>query len=546
MAWAFDFSPCIFHISIALAITAMTDFSAPQPQPGHAMAVIPAAIRQRRWWLVLATIWTVVVGAAFYANSLSMRAQGMEVALGGARNMFQMVVLTRSWNASHGGVYVPVTPETQPNPYLEDPLRDVVTTGGVALTKVNPAYMTRLIANVANAETGVVFRLTSLRPIRPANQPDDWERSALESFDRGSKEALSVQDSERGELLRYMAPLPVVQSCMACHAKQGYQVGQVRGGISVSLPYTPIVKAAQTHMLEEARNYALVYLLVACAAWALLELLRKRWFELANQALTLTESQRQLLQSEKMASVGQLAAGMAHEINNPLGFVISNLTSLKNYTQNLLKLLEASRTGQATPVTFEAEDYDFIKDDIHVLLAESETGLLRVKNLVGQLRSFSQIDKEGWQLVNLNTLIQDTLGVAGQRLSDKGDLVREFGQLPEVPCMAAHISQVAMALLLNAAQALLDDGRITVRTGATDSLAWFEVSDTGCGMSADTVKRIFEPFFTTRAVGQGSGLGLSLAYDIVRSHGGHIDVHSVPGEGSTLRVWLPLKNSNPA
>lgn len=506
-----------------------------------AIHVIPAAVRQRRWWLVFLLLWVVVVGTAFYAHTLNMRRQGVEVALEGARNMFRMVLLSRSWNASHGGVYVPITPDTQPNPYPEDPQRDVVTTDGLALTKINPAYMTRLIGNLANAESGAVFRLTSLQPIRPANAPDEWERGALEAFERGAKEVTSVQAGEQGEQLRYMAPLAVLQSCMACHAKQGYKVGDVRGGISVSLPFTPIARATQAHLLEDGVIYLFVFLFVAGAGWALLELLRRRWLDLMGKAFELSASQSQLLQAEKMASVGQLAAGMAHEINNPVGFVTSNLGSLKNYTDDLLRLLDASRAGRATPADFAAADIDFIKEDLGDLFRESQEGLARVKTLVAQLKSFSQVDKEAWQLADLNANLEDTLGVVWHRIKDKAELVRDFGQVPPVPCMAAHINQVAMALLLNAAQAMDGAGRITVRTGVDADHAWFEVSDTGCGMSPEVCKRMFEPFFTTRGVGQGTGLGLSVAYDIVHAHGGRIEVHSQPRQGSTLRVWLPLK-----
>jgi two-component system NtrC family sensor kinase len=502
--------------------------------------VIPVLVRQRRWWLALLLVWAVVVSAAFYAHTLNMRHQAMDVALEGARNMFRMVVLTRAWNASHGGVYVPITSETQPNPYLDDPQRDVLTTSGLALTKVNPAYMTRLIANFANAQNGSVFRLTSLRPIRPANAPDDWERGALESFERGVKEASALQASSQGEQLRYMAPLAVQQSCMTCHAKQGYQVGDVRGGISVSLPYAPIAQAAKAHVLEDALIYSLVFLVVTAGGWALLEQLRRRWFDLLGKALALTASQSQLLQAEKMASVGQLAAGMAHEINNPLGFVTSNLGSLKNYTDTLLQLVDASRSGRAAPADLAGSDIDFIREDLGDLFRESQDGLVRVKTLVMQLRNFAQVDKESWQLADLNANLEATLVVARGRIQDKVELVRDFGQLPLVPCMAAHINQVVMALLLNAAQAMDGPGRITVRTGVDNEYAWFEVVDTGCGMNPEVCRRMFELFFTTRAVGQGIGLGLSVADDIVRAHGGRIEVHSQPGHGSTLRVWLPL------
>jgi two-component system NtrC family sensor kinase len=202
--------------------------------------VIPSVVRQRRWWILFLLGWALVVGAVFFEHTRNIHQQATNVAIEGARNVFRMLEITRAWNASHGGVYVPVTPEIQPNPYLEDPTRDVVTTTGVALTKINPAYMTRLIGNLANAQNGTVFHMTSLRPIRPANAPDAWERTALESFERGQKEVASLEAGKQGEQLRYMAPLFVERSCLDCHRKQGYQEGDVRGGISVSLPFAPI------------------------------------------------------------------------------------------------------------------------------------------------------------------------------------------------------------------------------------------------------------------------------------------------------------------
>jgi two-component system NtrC family sensor kinase len=508
--------------------------------------VIPSVVRQRRWWILFLLGWALVVGAVFYEHTRNIHQQAMNVAFEGARNVFRMLEITRAWNASHGGVYVPVTPEIQPNSYLEDPTRDVVTTTGVALTKINPAYMTRLIGNLADAQNGTVFHMTSLRPIRPANAPDAWERIALESFERGQKEVASLEAGKQGEQLRYMAPLLVQRPCLDCHRKQGYQEGEVRGGISVSLPFAPIEQATQFHLREDAMVYVLVFLLVAGMGWTLLELLRRKWFDLMRGAQLLNESQRQLLHAEKVASVAQLAAGMAHEINNPVGFVTSNLSTLKSYTNTLLHLLETSRTGHVTPADFAAADFDFMKQDLGDLLRESQEGLTRVSVLVAGLLRFSNVDKEAMRLADLNAILEDTLGMVRSRINDKAEVVREFGQLPPVPCMVAHINQVAMALMLNAAQAIEGHGRITLRSGHSATHAWFEVSDSGCGMRPEVIPRIFDPFFTTRAVGQGTGLGLTVANDIVRAHGGRIEVQSESGLGSTLRVYLPLRSVNDA
>ena len=170
---------------------------------------VPALFRLRRWWLVLLAAWAVGVWLLLTAHLADIRVQSIQIATEGARNMFRMVVLARSWNASHGGVYVPVTPRTKPNPYLHVERRDVMTTDGVALTLINPAYMTRLIAETVQNNNGAVFRLTSLNPVRPENSADVWEKRALESFEKGVKEVVSIELDQQGEQLRYMAPLKV-------------------------------------------------------------------------------------------------------------------------------------------------------------------------------------------------------------------------------------------------------------------------------------------------------------------------------------------------
>jgi two-component system, NtrC family, sensor kinase len=172
------------------------------PTSATQLRAVPQVIRERRWWLLPLALWGIVVALSLQLQIDKIREQSTRVAIEGARNMFRMVMLTRNWNASHGGVYVPVTPATQPNPYLEHPRRDVTTTDGVAMTMVNPAYMTRLIAGMAASEGGVVFRLTSLPPIRPANMADDWERRSLEAFEQGEKETTGTEQGPHGPVLR--------------------------------------------------------------------------------------------------------------------------------------------------------------------------------------------------------------------------------------------------------------------------------------------------------------------------------------------------------
>lgn len=505
---------------------------------------VPRFIRERRWWLIPLLLWALVIGIYVHLHLEQLREQTTRIALEGARNMFRMVILTRNWNASHGGVYVPITDKIEPNPYLDHPLRDVTTTQGLRLTMINPAYMTRLIGEMAESSSGAIFRLTSLKPIRPENKPDAWEAKSLHAFEQGVKETFGLAEGVDGVMLRYMAPLPVQASCLSCHRKQGYQVGDIRGGISVSQRYEPIETAIGNSRHELLLTSVGTFLLISALGWLLLELLRRRWLELADKVQELEEAQSQLLQSEKMASIGQLAAGVAHEINNPVGFVSSNLSTLTNYTSQLIDLAERCRQEGADPRLFEAADFDYLKADSADLLRESHEGLERVKKIVADLKDFSRVDQAEWQEADLNRGIESTLNVVWNELKYKAEVIREFGQLPPVECIAAQINQVVMNILVNAAHAIEHRGTITVRTGHDDVHAWIEIIDTGKGIPPELMLRIFDPFFTTKPVGKGTGLGLSLSYDIVKKHGGHIEVSSAVGTGSSFRVILPLKQGN--
>jgi signal transduction histidine kinase len=263
----------------------------------------------------------------------------------------------------------------------------------------------------------------------------------------------------------------------------------------------------------------------------------------------LAQFQGHLLQSEKMAAVGQLAAGVAHEINTPIGFVKSNLATLNTYMESLLTLIEVyERCSSARSLQDEATlqaaidkaDLAFLREDAPVLLLESHDGLERVKKIILDLRGFSCLNNAQWQVSDLTVGLESTLNVATNQLKDKVEIIKNYGQLPLVRCYLAEINQVFLNLLNNAAHAIEERGKITLSSGVDGAWIWVSVEDTGQGMPPEVQKRIFEPFFTTKPVGKGTGLGLSLCYDIVKKHGGRIEVSSEPGCGSKFQIWLPV------
>jgi hypothetical protein len=207
------------------------------------------------------------LSACFNVRNVGRQYKELATVIG--RSIFREFLIIRKWNAEHGGVYVPITDKFQPNPYLEDIRRDVITAEGEKLTKINPEYMTRLLSELLQGENGIRVHLTSLNLMSPSNQADPWEKEALENFDRGSREENRIVGPPDSPVFRYMAPLKTEESCMPCHARQGNRVGDIRGGMSVSFPYLPFQKAAlaaktriySVHIAFLGLGVALVFLL---------------------------------------------------------------------------------------------------------------------------------------------------------------------------------------------------------------------------------------------------------------------------------------------
>lgn len=265
--------------------------------------------------------------------------------------------------------------------------------------------------------------------------------------------------------------------------------------------------------------------------------------------------QVQLIQSEKLASLGQLAAGVAHEINNPVGFISSNFSSLDNYFKQFQQILNAyieaecsinsPQTRQSLEQLRTDLDLDFILTDGPLLIKESKEGLERVSRIVKDLKDFSRVDStQEWQWANLQQGIDSTLNIVATEVKYKADVIKKYTSLPEVECLPSQINQVIMNLIVNAAQSFgTERGTITLSNGVDGQRVWIDVSDTGSGIAPENLKRIFDPFYTTKPVGQGTGLGLSLSYGIIKKHHGDIEVFSEIGKGTTFRVILPIKQT---
>jgi len=286
-------------------------------------------------------------------------------------------------------------------------------------------------------------------------------------------------------------------------------------------------------------------------------MVRKRTEQLEKANSDLMATQSQLLQTEKLSSIGQLAAGVAHEINNPIGFINSNLRTMGGYVEGILVLIDRyeaiirtikdkdynalNAEFKEVAATKKAIAFDFIKEDIEKLIQESRDGTFRVYKIVRDLRDFSRADDAERKFFDIHRALDSTINIVWNEIKYKAEIVKDYGEIPEVECLPTQLNQVFMNLLINAAQSIEKKGKITIRTYDGDNKAFVEISDTGCGIPPENLGKLFDPFFTTKEPGKGTGLGLSISYNIIKNHKGELRVSSKLGEGTTFTVELPLK-----
>jgi len=284
------------------------------------------------------------------------------------------------------------------------------------------------------------------------------------------------------------------------------------------------------------------------------EALQREKGEQAALITRLEDAKRQLLYSEKMASIGQLAAGVAHEINNPVGFVQSNINTLAGYVEDLFALTDLleevaaglpddSPLGRKIRESCERYDLEFLREDVPKLLSESRDGVSRVRKIVQDLRDFSHPDEGKFAWIDLNPGIVSTLNIVNNELKYKAEVITELGELPMIEANQNQLNQVFLNLLVNAAHAIKEKGVINVATRhlPESGEVCISIADTGAGIPPENLKRIFDPFFTTKPVGKGTGLGLSLSYGIVQKHHGRIEVDSQERAGTLFQVFLPIR-----
>ena len=373
---------------------------------------------------------------------------------------------------------------------------------------------------------------------------------AIEAADGAT--ALQAFERERPDLVLLDVIMPGMNGYEACAALR-------RTGGSQTTPILIMTSLNDNTAIEQAYECGATDFISKPVNWDLLG--RRLRYMLRAARVTealiraearIVETRTRLLQSEKMASLGQLAAGVAHEINNPIGYVQSNLGTLEAYLKQAFEIIssyeqaehcitDAQALARITALKRNA-DLTYLTEDVFALMKESREGISRVSKIAQDLKRFSHMGTgNAWSWADVHEGLESTINIVNNEIKYKAQLIKDYGVLPPIQCLPSQLNQVFLNMLVNAAHAIEDKGTITVRSGLGEANhVWLEFSDTGAGIAPEHLNRIFDPFFTTKAVGKGTGLGLSLSYGIVKEHHGRIEVDSTVGMGTTFRIVLPV------
>jgi two-component system, sensor histidine kinase and response regulator len=478
-------------------------------------------------WLLVAA-WTASVAASLAWNVSRQATETRELARQTARALYEKDILYREWAAAKGGVYAAASTLTPPNPYLDVPERDISTPSGKPLTLINPAYMTRQVFELQNQKLGIRGHITSLKPIRPENAPDSWERDALAAFERGQLEQTTVTHTAAGSTIRLMRPLVTTQSCLKCHARQGYRVGDVRGGISVSVPMAGFAAPGYVGSLGIA--HAGLWMLGLAGLGLGWRNVRRNVIERERVTAALAQARDDAESASRTKS--DFLANMSHEIRTPMNGVIG-MTGL---------LLD-------TDLSPEQRQYaQVVRNSADTLL-----------DIINDILDFSKIEAGRIDLEEIPFDVRMAVEDIAELLAVKAHEKRlELAALvaEDVPAVLVgdptRIRQLLTNLVGNAVK-FTSAGEVVVRVSLdretdTDATVRFTVADTGIGIPPDAIPRLFQSFSqvdssTTRRFG-GTGLGLAICRRLAVRLGGDIGVESQPGQGSTFWFTVVLRKDH--
>jgi signal transduction histidine kinase len=469
-----------------------------------------------------------------------------------ARMLHQQLILTREWVSDHHGLFVIKTDTVRENPFLDYP--NVETSDGVTLVKRNPAMVTRELSEYADKAGFGWFRVTSLKPVNPQNTPDDFEKGSLIRFEKENlTEHMEIRKSHGSKVLRYIAPLLVKESCLPCHARHGYTIGDIRGALSITVPIDWADKVIQRNNRTIITYGSLSILFIAGVLFLLFNVLVANRLSRLKTAMDnypasqylidplpagndeighlaqgfsslcerleaskaeLRQAAEQASYNEKMAALGQITAGIAHEVNNPLGGLRNCVKNMKDSPDDL---------------------------ELHArYLPLLDKGLQRIEQTMRQLLNFGRDNPLLLRKVDVDEEIRECFALLAYKMN-RIELTLEL-MIGGAYCIDTEaIKQIVVNIGLNGIQAMGDCGVMNVRSWKEENNLRITISDSGNGIPHEIIDKIYDPFFTTKQVGEGTGLGLAVTYSLVHKMGGSIQVESTPGQGTTFTVTLPIE-----
>lgn len=481
------------------------------PHPGTAPVYRSTALA--------ALVWTLALAASLAWNISLQREKTVALAKSEAIANINKDFAFRQWSTAHGGVYVPVAPATNTyaNPYLDVPERDIQTPSGRQLTLMNPAYMVRQMQQNFDSLYGVRGRITSLKPLNPNNAPDEWETRVLESFEHGAREAAEVTMLGGVPYLRAMRAFVTEKGCLKCHGHQGYQVGDVRGGVGAYVRLEPYLATERTGIRVLSITHGGIWLLGMMGLTFIMLRGAQRAREQERAALALARKTRDLARSN--AELEQFAYIASHDLQEPLRMVAS-------YTRLLARRYQGK-----------------LDQDADEFIAFAVDGATRMQRLIDDLLAFSRVGTRGspFEPADCNAVLKEVLDNLQLAIAENRVTVSS-GELPVLPADASQLGQLFQNLIANAIKfhgEAPPQIRIDAQRQADD---WhFSVSDNGIGIAPEHFERIFVIFQRLHGRGDypGTGIGLAVCKRIVERHGGQIWVESTPGQGATFHFTLP-------
>jgi len=476
-----------------------------------------------------AFVWTMAAVAAFLWTSALGHRSVVALAVAQARASVRKDIAYRTWAWEHGGVYVPASLETPPNPYLRVAEREDTTPSGRVLTLVNPAYMMRQVMEADRERGGPRGRITSARPLRPENRPDAWEAEALAKMERGAVEVVEQVEKD-APVLRYMGRLSSEERCLRCHGAKGEAAG-VRGGISISVPMAPYFAVADDQAFRLGTVIGLIWAvgLAAIGFGTARGCRRVRERQREHDARRALEEE--LAHARRLEAIGRLAGGIAHDLNNLLSPILGNSS---------LALERVPPGGE-------------LRQD----LEDIQEAAQRARALTQRLLAFGRKQVLAVEPLDASAVVEELVPMLRRLVPHGLEVKTELERgLPPVRADRAQLEAVMLNLAANARDAMggggvvrlstaleVVEGERAARAGVSPGrYVAVAVTDTGSGIDPAHMARLFEPFFTTKPT--GTGLGLASAHGTVRQLGGTIDVATSLGGGSTFRVLLPVAGSD--